>query len=449
MDAAHAEFQSEVAGMRFELKRYAMTIVHDADKADDLAQDTIVKALTKREQFVPGTNLRAWLFTILKFDAYSKFRKKKEVEDVDGLGESLMESNDADQAQDNDELGAVQTLLDSLPVRMSEAIRLVTMEGLTYEEAAKKAQVDVGTVKSRVNRARHLLREVAPERAVRKHRGIQRVDAPLEELRKLSKAGLHKVTFKTEPGTEPQLMWLPLMDLRVDERYQRRVLEKGLTNVYRIAAEFDWKKFTPVVVARVVDGLYAIVDGQHRSYAALLRGIESVPCMVIEATLAEQAEAFAAINQRVTKVNDQQIHAAAIAAGDVNAIAIRDACAAAGVEVCRNPIAENMMKIGQTIAIGTLRQYHKRFGSRCLTLALRCLMVAHPMERGVVRAPLIAATTAVLGRLDELTPETVLKAAKKINFVRELIDARIRASTSGRTVRVELEEVLIRKFQEC
>jgi hypothetical protein len=74
-----------------------------------------------------------------------------------------------------------------------------------------------------------------------------------------------------------------------------------------IAENFDWSKFAPVIVAPVEAGRFAIVDGQHRTTAAVLRGQKTVPCQIVQADRAKQAEAFAAVNGNVTKTNAQQL----------------------------------------------------------------------------------------------------------------------------------------------
>jgi hypothetical protein len=73
------------------------------------------------------------------------------------------------------------------------------------------------------------------------------------------------------------LNWLPVEQFVVDDTYQREVGKRGRSNVQHIAEHFDWSKFALVIVAPVEGGLYAIVDGQHRTTAAILRGIDKFP----------------------------------------------------------------------------------------------------------------------------------------------------------------------------
>jgi hypothetical protein len=110
-----------------------------------------------------------------------------------------------------------------------------------------------------------------------------------------------------EPGPAPQLQWIAIGDLVVDTRYQRDLGKTGGKNIVRIAREFEWAKFAPVVVAPIEGGQWAIVDGQHRTTAAALRGITKVPCQVIIADQRKQAAAFAAINANVTEMSPMQV----------------------------------------------------------------------------------------------------------------------------------------------
>ncbi len=88
-----------------------------------------------------------------------------------------------------------------------------------------------------------------------------------------------------EPGPAPLLQWVKIAELVVDDRYQRPIYGAGRVNVRRIAEAFSWAKFAPIVVSPVEGGRFAIVDGQHRATAALLRGIEAVPAQVIIAAI--------------------------------------------------------------------------------------------------------------------------------------------------------------------
>ena len=179
---------------------------------------------------------------------------------------------------------------------------------------------------------------------------------------------------KDSLGAVPMLQWIEISDLVIDPAYQREIHRSGARNVSRIAREFDWPKFAPVIVAPVDGGRYAIVDGQHRTTAAAARGVTSVPCQVIIVDLADQAAAFAAINGNVTKMSAMQIHAARVAAGDEAARELESVCASAGVRICRYPIPADKMKPGDTLAVTVLSKQMKTFGGEVLGVALRCIL---------------------------------------------------------------------------
>lgn len=135
------------------LRAFATSLVRDRDRADDLVQETITRAWAHRDRFVPGTNLGAWLFTILRNQFYSTHRgRKREVEDVDGSYASRLSVRP--EQPGHMDFQDLRIALQKLPFAQREALLLVAAEGLAYEEAAAITGVAVGTVKSRVNRAR-------------------------------------------------------------------------------------------------------------------------------------------------------------------------------------------------------------------------------------------------------------------------------------------------------
>ncbi len=82
------------------------------------------------------------------------------------------------------------------------------------------------------------------------------------------------------PGPAPVLLWIEIQNFVVDTEYQREIGKRGRQNIRLIAENFDWSKFAPIIVAPIEGGLYAIVDGQHRTTAAMIRGFEKVPCQI-------------------------------------------------------------------------------------------------------------------------------------------------------------------------
>ncbi|MFN3936669.1 MAG: RNA polymerase sigma factor [Gemmobacter sp.] len=135
------------------LRAFALSLTRNGAAADDLVQDTIVKAWTNIDKFDPATNLRAWLFTILRNTFYSNRRKmKREVQDSDGLHAATLVSRPAHDGKlaFND----FRVAFDQLSAEHREVLILVGASGFSCEEAAEMMGVAVGTVKSRASRAR-------------------------------------------------------------------------------------------------------------------------------------------------------------------------------------------------------------------------------------------------------------------------------------------------------
>ena len=135
------------------LRAFARSLAHCPDQADDLVQDAILRALANIEKFEPGTNMSAWLFTILRNLFYSHLRQARhEMEDPDGsYAAQLWTAPDQDARC---EFEAMRRALAKLSVEHREALILIGAEGLSYAEAAQVCGVAIGTLKSRVNRAR-------------------------------------------------------------------------------------------------------------------------------------------------------------------------------------------------------------------------------------------------------------------------------------------------------
>lgn len=256
-----------------------------------------------------------------------------------------------------------------------------------------------------------------------------------------------------DASEKPKLFWIGIAQLRVDHRYQRQITGRtSEKNVLKIAIEFDWSKFAPVVVAEAGEdsGLFAIIDGQHRTTAAALRGIRDVPCLIHKADLAGQANAFAAINGTVTAISTMQLHAARVAAGDPDAVALNDACVEAGVRILRNPLSFRQMKPGYTVAAAKLGQQLARYGRNTLVAALSCITKTGDGNVGMVRAQLVEALCAVLdGEPDWQTDlPTLLDAMQTFDFVKAFSAATLTASQERVGVQVPLVEIISAHLEE-
>jgi RNA polymerase sigma-70 factor (ECF subfamily) len=151
--------RDEIADHLPAMRAFAISLTRDAVAADDLVQDAVVKAWTNIHSFRPGTNLRAWLFTILRNHFYTQRRKlRRETGDADGVFAARLAEKPA-----HDGRLAMRDFAAAfarLPDEQREALVLVGASGFSYEEAARMTCVPAGTVKSRANRARRRLSEL-------------------------------------------------------------------------------------------------------------------------------------------------------------------------------------------------------------------------------------------------------------------------------------------------
>jgi RNA polymerase sigma-70 factor (ECF subfamily) len=152
-------FKSELLGLIPFLRAFARSLTGNPEAADDLAQETLVKAWQSRDTFIPGTNLKAWLFTILRNQFYSDRRRAWRQAPWDQEAAENIPGTRDDQgwaAELSDTARALRCLSDE----QREALILVGAGGFSYEDAAAICNCAVGTVKSRVARARKALMDL-------------------------------------------------------------------------------------------------------------------------------------------------------------------------------------------------------------------------------------------------------------------------------------------------
>ncbi len=141
------------------LRAFAISLCGDRDYGDDLVQETLMKAIANIESFKPGTNMRSWLFTILRNTYFTQLRRARhEVRDADGtMAASLTSPPPQEPHLDFQDFERALALLNE---EQREALILIGAAGFSYDEAAKIAGCSSGTVKSRVNRARTKLSQM-------------------------------------------------------------------------------------------------------------------------------------------------------------------------------------------------------------------------------------------------------------------------------------------------
>jgi RNA polymerase sigma-70 factor (ECF subfamily) len=168
-DGRHAAFQAEALQHLDAVYRYAYTLTRERSEAEDLTQDTFLQALRHWDQFRPGTNARAWLFTICR-NLFLRQRERRAREEpmeaaaldgIAGAAQAFAAPSDAGRALfDAPELGdVIRRELDKLPAEYREVVELSDLQDQSYADIAQVLGVPLGTVKSRLLRGRRLLQE--------------------------------------------------------------------------------------------------------------------------------------------------------------------------------------------------------------------------------------------------------------------------------------------------
>ena len=153
-----SDFGDQIVEQIPHLRRFARGLVRDAVKADDLVQDTLARALAKSDLYREGTNLRAWLFTILRNLFISEVRRYNAGPKLQVVDETMTPPSIPASQTDSLALRELEEGLQRLPEEQRTTLLLIGLEGLTYEEAAIVTDVPTGTVRSRLSRARETLR---------------------------------------------------------------------------------------------------------------------------------------------------------------------------------------------------------------------------------------------------------------------------------------------------
>jgi RNA polymerase sigma-70 factor (ECF subfamily) len=181
MDAAANSPRAQLLAALPRLRAFAMSLCGQSDQADDLVQEALVKGWAHLSSFEPGTNMAAWLYTILRNEFYTRFRKRRfEVDDPDGMLAARLATAPAQES--HMQFLDFRAALFKLAPEQREALMLVGASGLSYEDAAEICNCAVGTMKSRVNRARNKLASMLSmeetDRFVTDQRWTAAVDAP-------------------------------------------------------------------------------------------------------------------------------------------------------------------------------------------------------------------------------------------------------------------------------
>ena len=271
--------------------------------------------------------------------------------------------------------------------------------------------------------------------------------------RKISKIELPAgVQPATDLGPKPEFKWLPLDALVIDGGYQRGISRLGQSVIRRIVEQFEWRRFQPLTVAPQEDGAFAVADGQHRAIAAMIHPlVDEVPCFIIDAPeIRDQARAFSAVNRNRTNVTMLQLYFAELAAGDPDALHIKDICDQAGIGIQRTPTPHGAKPL-HTTAITTLRKLLHSHGDGPVLEALRAIAEAFPEERDQFRGQIVAALTYLVASYrthEAYSYERLVERLQDIDLLDSLAAARDYKKHFGGSTESNLVTILIRAYNK-
>lgn len=227
----------------------------------------------------------------------------------------------------------------------------------------------------------------------------------------------------------PMLQWIDIAVMVIDDQYQRPINHGGQRTIKAIAANFRWSCFTPVLLAPIEGGLFAVIDGQHRVHAAMLCGIKSVPAMVVPIAASEQAKAFIQVNTARTGVSQFSLLKAGLTAGEDWAIRADKAVKDAGCNLMRFAPNVKYKRPGDVLCVGLVREMVTKGNDRAVTVALTALRaletggnsdvllymdaILNPLIRAVADHPNIDVPT-LIALLRRKRPAHILDAAERL-----------------------------------
>lgn len=211
-------------------------------------------------------------------------------------------------------------------------------------------------------------------------------DPDLEQLSPIRIDGL----TPAEIGDPPRLDWLAVKDLRINRAYQRDLSQRSLRLVRKMVENFDWTRLKALSVLELGDGTYEVLDGQHTALAALSHGnVNKVPCLIsAQRPTAEAAGAFVDLNTQRVSLTPMQIFWGEVAAGNEIACEVVRGTERGGGRVLKSQPAANSWRVGDTIAIGSLKGLAREGGAPYVKRAISIGVAAKlaPISRDFVIA---------------------------------------------------------------
>lgn len=212
----------------------------------------------------------------------------------------------------------------------------------------------------------------------------------LRRVKALNISGLQKAEIKYKPD----LMWVKLYQLRINDEYQRKIGEKSITLIRKIIKDFDWAKFHPPIITMVgeEDGspIYEVLDGQHTAIAMVSHGqFREIPCLVVVTDdVTTRADAFVGLNSNKVNITPIQVFWAKVTAKNELALDVIEGAKEAGATILRGPPAYGIYAKGSTLAVGSLINLAQEGGSYFVRRVLECGVAAElaPISRDFISA---------------------------------------------------------------
>lgn len=241
-------------------------------------------------------------------------------------------------------------------------------------------------------------------------------------------------------GPLPELKWLPLNKLVIDHNYQRELDSKHAQNILN---DFMWRHFQIVTVTPIDDGLYAVIDGQHRVNAARNHPkIDEVPCAVLpHMSVEERALGFAQMNRVQKHIGSLALYWASLAGGDKECVALAQLMERVGVKVMMYPVTNAKLAKMSTTAISLIRRSVKRFGEEPMENTLLAMGGAWPEEEGVFSFQMIKAVEYLI-RIKRIPKDTMIKTLEKARPFMFIADARELSGVGKVRIATALVEVI-------
>lgn len=249
----------------------------------------------------------------------------------------------------------------------------------------------------------------------------------------------------------PQLLWVDLAETVIDDAYQRGLTPNGRRHIQRMADDWDWKKYQPILVAPTTGGRFAIVDGQHRAHAAALVGLGKLPAMSVAMTTSEQAAGFAAVNRDRIKLGLPNIYRAELAAGAAWAVEACRAVTAAGCTLLPYAPSAAMRRPGDVTAHALIRAMVDNGEAEAVTAGLRAIRSSIQGSAGTdaYDGRILKAWIPVIAENQRFMSLPLSALFDAFDWEGEFDTARVRAKVSGGSPRALVMDRLRASFREA